>query len=97
MCPLNINTKQIVEPSGLKEILPDSREIPYSVHDMDTDTISRCLSPDKLSKIWADFSDDIVTEDQRVTIYWHYRLRNFACMYLYRLSKSGFLPKGIHI
>ena len=52
----------------------------------------RELSVDDLGRLWNGGVDDTIPEADRITLYWHHRLRHAPLISLKRLSKRGLLP-----
>ena len=72
--PLNRTTTSVSSPSKVKEIPPNSVDIPTGLADVDTEVMTQTFSKEDLDKLWSGDSDSTITYDQRITLYWH-RLR----------------------
>ena len=93
--PLNGTTTSVSSPSKLKEIPPNPVDIPTGPADVDTEVMTQTLSKEDLDRLWSGDSDSTITDDQRITLYWHHRLRCCPLVTLHRLAKRGVLPKRI--
>ena len=76
-------------------ILPDPADIPETIEDMDPEVVQTCLMEEDLHKLWSCSIDDTVSKENRVTLYWHYRLRHLTLTGLKKLARRGLLPKCI--
>ena len=73
---------------------PDPSSIPESISDIDTEALQDLLSNEDMKKIW-DNTDTTYTEDEKLCLYWHMRLRHKPQIYIRRLAKRGIIPKRL--
>ena len=84
-----------MDDAQLEEIVPEPADIPTSVKEVDKRVLEDTLSDDHIQQLWGGDSDSTVPEADRVTLYWHHRLRHAPLVVLRRLSMRGVLPKCI--
>ena len=70
---------------------PDPSSVPESFSDIDTDKLQETLSKEDLNKIWNN-TDSTYSEDEKLFLYWHQRLRHVPQKYIRRLAKRGMIP-----
>ena len=75
--PLNGTTTSVSSPSKLKEITPNRLDIPTGPANLDTEVMTEILPKEDLDKLLSEDSNSIITDDQRITLYWHHRLKCF--------------------
>ena len=92
---LNESSEIEVDDEALTEISPEPADIPTSVKDVDTKLLEQTLPEEHVKRLWDGDLDDTVPEADRVTLYWHHRLRHAPLVTLRRLSIRGILPKCI--
>ena len=92
---LNQANEVEVDDAQLEEIVPEPADIPTSVKEVDKRVLEDTLSDDHIQQLWGGDSDSTVPEADRVTLYWHHRLRHAPLVVLRRLSMRGVLPKCI--
>ena len=78
-------------------INPDPANIPESHQDLDAEIMTRCMTREDLEKLWNCSIDDMVSEENRLTLYWYHRLQHIPLKHLKRLSERGIIPKCIAI
>ena len=93
--PLNDSLHSTVSGDNVQLIQPDPADIPESPEDLDPEVVHRCLTNDDLQKLWDCSIDDTVSKENRVTLYWHHRLRHLTLIGLKKLAARGLLPKCI--
>ena len=76
MRPLNESTHSTVEGGDIQLIQSDPADIPDTPEDLDPEVVQRCLTEEDLHKLWNCTIDDTVSKKNRVTLYWHHRLRH---------------------
>ena len=92
---LNESSEIEVDDEALTEISPEPADIPISVKDVDTQLLEQTLPEEHVKRLWDGDLDNTVPEADRVTLYWHHRLRHAPLVTLRRLSLRGILPKCI--
>ena len=80
---------------ALVEISPKPADIPTSFKNVDTKLLEQTLPEEHVQRLWSGDLDNTVPDADRVTLYWHHRLRHAPLVTLRRLSMRGVLPKGI--
>ena len=73
---------------------PDPSSIPESISDIDTEALQDLLSNEDMKKIW-DNTDTTYTEDEKLCLYWHMRLRHKPQKYIRKLAKRGIISKRL--
>ena len=71
---------------------PDPSSIPESISDIDNEELQDSLSHEDMKMIW-DNTDNTYSEDEKLFLYWHMRLRQKPQKYIRRLAKRGIIPK----
>ena len=92
---LNESSEIEVDDEALTEISPEPADIPTSVKDVDTKLLEQTLPEEHVKRLWDGDLAATVPEADRVTLYWHHRLRHAPLVTLRRLSIRGILPKCI--
>ena len=82
-------------PSQLKEISSKPADSPAGYRDTDTQVMVENFSAEDLERLWLNNMDNIMSDDQRMTLYWNHRLRCCLLVTLYRLEKYGVTPKRL--
>ena len=73
---------------------PDPSLIPERISDIDNEVLQDSLSHEDMKKI-LDNTDTTYTEDKKLVLYWHTRLRHKHQKYIRRLAKRGIIPKRL--
>ena len=92
------NEIEIVE-EALLEINPEPGDIPRNTKDVDSKLLTESLTTEQIHALWNQDSDSTVPTAERLTLYWHHRLRHAPLVTLRRLSMRGILPaciKSVH-
>ena len=92
---LNQSDEVEVDDDSLVEIIPEPADIPASTKDVDTKLLEQTLPDEHVQRLWSGDLDNTVPDADRVTLYWHHRLRHAPLVILRRLSMRGILPKCI--
>ena len=92
---LNEQSEHVVTSPELKTILPEPADIPIAQKEVDRKLVEEELSKDDLNRLWNGELDSTVKEADRITLYWHHRLRHAPLVFLRRLSARGVLPACI--
>ena len=93
--PLNDSLHSTVSGANIQLIQPDPADIPDSPKDLDPEVVHKCLTKEDLFKLWNCSIDDTVSKEDRVSLYWHHRLRHLTLIGLKKLATRGLLPKCI--
>ena len=93
----NVNEKDehIIKPTELEAIRPEPSDVPLDPRDVDAKLLEEELSEYDVAQLWKGKIDDTVPEEDRVTLYWHHRLRHAPLVTLRRLAMRGVLPSCI--
>ena len=62
---------------------------------MDNSILENSLPDEHVQKLWDGDMDSTMVEADRLTLYWHHRLRHILLITLRRVSMRGILPKCI--
>ena len=92
---LNESNEIEVAEEALSEINPESGDIPRHIKEVDSKLLTECLTKDQIQALWNGDSDSTVPTAERLTLYWHHRLRHAPLVTLRRLSMRGILPACI--
>ena len=92
---LNGNQQLNAPASSLAPINPEPADIPASSREVDSLLMTESLTPEELALIWSGDVDNTMTENGRLALYWHHRLRHAPLTCLHRLATRGVLPAGI--
>ena len=92
---LNETDQHTVSPTELQPINPEPADIPLRAQDVDRSLLRKELSTMDVTNLWSGSSDSTVSEADRITLYWHHRLRHAPLVFLRRLSARGILPACI--
>ena len=92
---INEKKEYIVPLADLKSIETEPADIPLGPEDVDMKLLQDELSKEDVVRLWKGDMDDSVPEANRVTLYWHHRLRHAPLITLRRLSARGLLPSCI--
>jgi len=76
-------------------INPDPVDIPKPHQDLNEKIMTSCIIKENLEKLWNFPIDDTVSEENRITLYWHHRLQHEPLISLKRLTERGIIPKCI--
>ena len=79
----------------LEEIVDEPADVPLKSTDVDRQVLNDVLTESRVKMLWSGDSDDTTPEADRVTLYWHHRLRHAPFLWLRRLAQRGVLPKCI--
>ena len=93
--PLNSTTSYEVAAKDIVEIRPSPADIPTSPAEVDTEVMTECLTKEDLETLWSGNIDNTMNKNERLSLYWHHRLRHAPLKYLHRLATRGVLPKAI--
>ena len=92
---INSNKEFTVSAASLRQIQPDPSDFPSSESEVDREQLTHILTSEEIGQLWSPSSDNTVTPESRLTLYWHHRLRCAPLRTLHRLSRRGVLPKCI--
>ena len=92
---LNSPKKIFVPSSSIRGFHPDPSDFPSNPSEVDTKELTHTLTKEELRQLWAPSTDDTISPESRITLYWHHRLRCAPLRTLQRLSIRGVLPRCI--
>ena len=93
--PLNSSDVITIAPSAILDLSNDPAYIPHKPNEVDTTALSNVLTQSDLDYLWSPNSDNTISEESRLALYWHQRLRCAPLRHLQRLAKRGVIPKCI--
>ena len=57
--------------------------------------MTHCISPEDIMRLWSSNIDIAITDDIRITLYWHHRLQCMPLVFLHWLADRGVLLNAI--
>ena len=84
-----------IQSSSIEYFTPDPADIPHSPKDVELTSIANILTAQDLTRLWSPTSDDTVSKESRLALYWHHRFRCAPLRHLHRLAERGVIPRCI--
>ena len=92
---LNGESEYEVPEQEVKIIEPEPGDVPQVLEEVDTKLLDEELKKANIESLWNGEIDDTTREADRITLYWHNRLRHAPLVTLRRLAIRGLLPACI--
>ena len=93
--PLNGTTTVTLAEKDIRHVHPEPGDIPLKPSEVDNQIMTQCLSSEDLEKLWSGNVDSTISDEERITLYWHHRLQCMPLISLHRLAERGVLPRAI--
>ena len=95
ICPLNSKKWITIPEAEVTAIQLEPTNIPRTHKDVDSQLMTECLSSEELAQIWTGDSDNTISTNARLTLYWYHRLCQALLTCLHWLVTRGVFPRSI--
>ena len=95
-CPLNDIKINIVVNKDLEHVHLEPADIRLQATDANIQMMTHCFTFKELEQLWSRNIESTISNDERLTLYWNYRLQCVRPVILHWLAYIGVLSKSIY-